>query len=526
MRHIFLLLCVILLASAEFITFNYGSRANRLYIPQGYNKDNKYPLFVMLHGCTQNPDDFAAGTKMNAVADKHGLIVLYPLQPSSANQNKCWNWFEPAHQSRGSGEPAFIAGATDAVAKAYSVDSSKVFVAGLSAGGAMTSIMGGCYPDVYSGLGIGAGLEYKAATSTIAALQAMRDGGPAPAKQGEAAWKAIQPYFKKPFKTLVVQGTSDYTVYSINGNNSIIQWMTTASLALAPVKVPVTPTSTRQDLVPGGRTYSQMEYSAEGYGVLGRFILVQGMAHAWSGGSTAGTYTDPKGPDASEIMVEYFLSGSTPEPTPVTPSPVAPTPTVPPTPTVAPTPTVGPTPVAPTPVVPTPTTPHVNIAAIPEETGFVGLTVSDGSSAQQCKTGDKGMYNYNTFFTILSFDTGLIPAGVTVTSASLSLTVKSKSGTISVVTADIKSGNFGSSPSLVQSDYNAHADVYDLLSWDPSTESSVDIPASALKYLNTAGRTHFRIKAVTSPSFGANTYFFDCDWGTTTPPTLTVNYQQ
>ncbi|GGR77358.1 extracellular catalytic domain type 1 short-chain-length polyhydroxyalkanoate depolymerase [Deinococcus sedimenti] len=268
------------------------------------------PLVVMLHGCTQSPADFAAGTRMNDLADTQGFLVVYPEQPASANQNKCWNWFEPAHQARGQGEPAAIRAVVDAVKGRVNVDPARVYVAGLSAGAAMSVIMGATYPDVFSGVGVASGLEFKAATSSSAAFTAMNSGGPNPDAQGTAAFNAMGT-FRRTVRTIVFHGSSDYTVYPVNGDQVAAQWVQTNDLAddgqdngsRSTAQV-----TSRTGTVggTGGRAYTVKSFAG---GVVEQWS-VTGMGHAWSGGSTAGSYTDPKGPDASAEMWRFFSAGS------------------------------------------------------------------------------------------------------------------------------------------------------------------------------------------------------------------------
>ncbi|GAA0497286.1 extracellular catalytic domain type 1 short-chain-length polyhydroxyalkanoate depolymerase [Deinococcus depolymerans] len=282
------------------------TRAYTLYTPAA-GAGAARPLVVMLHGCTQSPTDFAAGTRMNDLADTQGFLVVYPEQPVSANQNRCWNWFEPAHQARGQGEPAAIRAVVDAVKGQGNVDGARVYVAGLSAGAAMSVILGATYPDVFSGVGVASGLEFRAATTSTAAFTAMSSGGPNPDAQGTAAYTAMGA-FKRTVRTIVFHGSSDSTVSPVNGDQVAAQWVQTNDLAddgqdngsRSAAQV-----TTRSGTVSGGRAYSVKSFAG---GVVEQWS-VTGMGHAWSGGSTAGSYTDPRGPDASAELWRFFSAG-------------------------------------------------------------------------------------------------------------------------------------------------------------------------------------------------------------------------
>jgi poly(hydroxyalkanoate) depolymerase family esterase len=285
---------------AKFIESAYsspaGSRAYKLFVPSGY-QGQPLPLVVMLHGCTQSPDDFAAGTRMNFIAEEQRCFVVYPAQRSDANQLKCWNWFRTADQRRGEGEPSLIAGITRQVMRDYSVDPRRVYVGGLSAGAAAAAIMGATYSDLYAAVGVHSGLACGAATDMPSAFAAMRQGGGA----GRTAISSGGP----PVPAIIFHGDRDTTVHPNNGDQVREQAIGTTS----------TQKRVRRGHIPGGHAYTRTIHTDAG----GREILEQwnihGAGHAWSGGSTSGSYTDPQGPDATREMLRFFLSHSLPHQT-------------------------------------------------------------------------------------------------------------------------------------------------------------------------------------------------------------------
>jgi poly(hydroxyalkanoate) depolymerase family esterase len=193
-----------------------GSRTYKLYVPSGYC-GQALPLVVMLHGCTQSPDDFAAGTRMNALAEEHPCLIAYPAQAACANASKCWNWFNPGHQRRGQGEPSLIAGITRQVMRDYSVDPRHVYVAGLSAGAAAAVIMGVTYPDLYAAIGAHSGLACGAASDLHSAFTVMRQG------EGRSGGASDDGGHRRIVPTIVFHGDQDKTVHPRSGDQIIAQ---------------------------------------------------------------------------------------------------------------------------------------------------------------------------------------------------------------------------------------------------------------------------------------------------------------
>ena len=268
-----------------------GSRRYKLYVPSAHTQKTHaepLPLVVMLHGCTQSPDDFAAGTEMNAYAESTPCLVLYPEQSSSANSSKCWNWFKAIDQQRGQGEPSIIADMTREIIASYPVDTARVYVAGLSAGGAMAAIMGSTYPELYAAVGIHSGLPYAAASDLPSAMQAMRSGmNEAKVARAHTGAKPI----------IVFHGDRDTTVNPRNGEQLIAQNVPHNAV-----------TSVVNGGAPGGLRYTRTIHQSRNGEPLAEQWLIHGAGHAWSGGSSAGSYTEQRGPHATQEMMRFFTT--------------------------------------------------------------------------------------------------------------------------------------------------------------------------------------------------------------------------
>ena len=283
------------------------TRAYKLYVPPGA-AGRCLPLVLMLHGCTQDPDDFAAGTAMNDRAREMGFFVLYPAQSPSANASRCWNWFKHNHQQRGSGEPALIADLVRTLIEAHGIDARRVYVAGLSAGAAMAAIVAAAYPEVFAAVGVHSGLPLGAAGNVSEALAAMRGGGGDgaglhnPARGRRAAAAALTPPPQVP--TIVFHGDQDTTVHPRNGE----QVIGAALRAAADPAGAVAAAQVQQGASGRGRRWTRTTYPGPQGRLLAEHWLVHGAGHAWSGGQAGGSFTDVDGPDATREMLRFFFA--------------------------------------------------------------------------------------------------------------------------------------------------------------------------------------------------------------------------
>lgn len=283
----------------QFVSGTYSTRAGerryKLYIPTGC-AERRLPLVVMLHGCNQTADTFAIATRMNALAEERQCVVLYPEQTHAANRLGCWNWFKLGDQCRDEGEPAILAGMALEVIRRYGIDAAKVYIAGLSAGGAMAAVMGVAYPELFAAVGVHSGLACGSAhdlPSALVAMRGMRKSGDHPGATHRAP----------ATPTIVFHGDRDRTVHPRNGEHLVSRSLQQNGASGADASI-------ERARVPGGHAYTRAIHRDSAGRVVLEYWRVHGGGHAWFGGSPRGSYTDPRGPDATREMIRFFYQNA------------------------------------------------------------------------------------------------------------------------------------------------------------------------------------------------------------------------
>ncbi len=284
-----------------------GRRA-LIHVPLGLDPAAPAPLVCMLHGCTQDAATFAAATLMNELADRQGFVVVYPGQDRGGNPQGCWNWFLPEHQRRGAGEPAAIATIVGALIETdtrCTIDRGRVYVAGLSSGAAMAAILAACYPDLFAAVAVHSGLAYNSATNLPSAFRVMASGGGNVDSHGRAAHAAMGEH-RRPVPSIVIHGTADRTVAPANAINVLRQSMIANHLAAPEICDHDVARPTSRTQLKGERPYTLSRWIDRRGELMHELVEIEGLGHAWSGGAAGGSYTDPRGPSATEAIWSFF----------------------------------------------------------------------------------------------------------------------------------------------------------------------------------------------------------------------------
>jgi poly(hydroxyalkanoate) depolymerase family esterase len=291
----------------------FGAREYKLWVPSSVTNRKSAPLVMMLHGCMQTPDDLATISGMNNVADQNGFLVVYPAQTQDANPLRCWNWFDPKHQARGAGEPAILAAVVQQIQGQRKIDDRRIYVAGISAGGAMAVVMGVTYPDLFRGVGSCAGLAYRAAITAESGLAAMKSGGPDPAFSVHENAQAMAASYgrgaQRRVPVIIFQGDADPYVKPVNADQLVTQWAGINDWlddSAGNQSVRGVPVRTEPGQVPDGHAYTRAIYHDRRGRILLEKWTVSGLGHAWSGSPEAKPFADPKGPNASRQMWRFF----------------------------------------------------------------------------------------------------------------------------------------------------------------------------------------------------------------------------
>ena len=273
-----------------------GSRRYKLFVPASVDARRDAPLVVMLHGCTQDPDDFARGTRFNQVAAERGVIVAWPEQPASHHPQKCWGWYDPANQGTLPGEPGLIAGITREVMDALQIDRRRVYIVGVSAGAAMAVSTAAGYPELYAAVGAHSGIPYRAAADVPHAIAVMRNGSPDPAILAYALQDALGD--GRPPALIAVHGGADAVVTATNSRQLAAQWAGVLGLSASPA----------ERTTEGGLGVERTRWKAADGTTAIELVVVDSLGHAWSGGAPEGTYTDARGPDAARLVLDFLLA--------------------------------------------------------------------------------------------------------------------------------------------------------------------------------------------------------------------------
>jgi poly(hydroxyalkanoate) depolymerase family esterase len=272
-----------------------GTRRYRLFVPSSVDARHPAPLVVMLHGCTQDPDDFARGTRFDQLAGERGVIVAWPEQTNTHHPQKCWAWYDPVNQGSGPGEPALIAGITREVMASLPVDRRRVYVAGVSAGAAMAVNTAAAYPELFAAVASHSGIPYRAAADVPHAIAVMHGGSPDPAILAYALQDALGG--ARP-ALIAVHGAADAVVSATNSRQLAAVWAGVLGLSASPA----------ERATEGGLGVERTRWKAADGSTAIELVIVDSLGHAWSGGSPDGTFTDPRGPDASRLILDFLLA--------------------------------------------------------------------------------------------------------------------------------------------------------------------------------------------------------------------------
>lgn len=285
-----------------------GARGYRIAIPVAPAAGPR-PMLVVLHGCLQDADDIARGTRLDALATD-GCVVLYPQQDASANARMCWNWFDAAHQARGAGEPASLAALIAQITGAYDVDASAVHLTGISAGAAMATLLGVAYPELAASLTLASGVPWRGAADVMQALGVMQRGceGALPTAVAMVAAMGAHP---RAVPVTVVHGIADTVVSARNADELAQQFVGVHDVLAERASLPSLVEVALPRYAEGGRAVDERQWRRADGAPAVTLVRVHELGHAWSGGDPSGSFADPRGPDISARIAAFVRTGWT-----------------------------------------------------------------------------------------------------------------------------------------------------------------------------------------------------------------------
>lgn len=288
-------------ASAQILTGTHhgphGTRAWRLVVPDGSTTAPR-PLLVMLHGCLQNAADIARGSNLDAVAEREGILVLYPEQPTTANPRQCWNWFDPAHQHRDRGEPALLAGLVADVVQQHGGDASRVHIAGVSAGAAMATLVAVAYPEQFVSITSVAGVGWQAATTVAQALSVMQRGA-GDALPSASVMLAAMGAHARTMPVFIVHGEADNVVHVNNASETASQFVAVHQALRTKAGLPALQAETLPPRDEHGLPVHESQWRDEHGRAVVTVLRVGQLGHAFPFGNATGSFTDARGPDVA-----------------------------------------------------------------------------------------------------------------------------------------------------------------------------------------------------------------------------------
>jgi len=297
--------------SGSYYSFN-GMRSYKVFLPSNHSESTnhgKIPVIIALHGCMQDSESFAAGTRLNEWAEKLGFAVYYPEQSKFFNIYNCWNWFLPTNQMKNTGEAELIMGGLKKVTREFSLNKDKTFLLGMSSGGAVVSILANCYPRSFQAVATHHGTMYKAASDVFSAKEVVYNGSKIAPEVAAAKGYSCSGFTpkKNPLPAVIIHGSRGAVMRAIHAtqveselrifNDYLDNGIRDNSLDDEMTFEKFTPDNLY--------SYDVVTWSHRGRPYIKRY-MIETLGHAWSGGDNQYEFNDPHGPDATKIILDFF----------------------------------------------------------------------------------------------------------------------------------------------------------------------------------------------------------------------------